>query len=61
VGLVAYAISELGHGLDPALLGWDAAGHEIVAGVVLAGALYQIRSIPLPCRDSRFRAPGGAA
>jgi predicted metal-binding membrane protein len=49
VGLVAYAIFELGHAVDPALLGWDALGHEIVAGVVLAGALYQLTPLKAAC------------
>jgi predicted metal-binding membrane protein len=56
-GLTAYALLEAGRSLDGGLFAWDRAGRWAAAGVLAAGALYQLtpakRACLARCRSAR--------
>jgi predicted metal-binding membrane protein len=55
-GLVAYLLVEAVRSLDLAVLAWDRAGRYVAAGVILAGAAYQLTAAKGACLD-RCRNP----
>ena len=48
-GIAAYALIALGRSVDTGALAWDRLGNELVAGVVLAGAAYQLTPLKEVC------------
>jgi predicted metal-binding membrane protein len=49
VGLLAYALFELGRSLDLGILSWDGGGPYVAGGVILAAAIYQLTPLKDVC------------
>jgi predicted metal-binding membrane protein len=49
VGLLAYALFELGRSLDLGLLAWDSGGPYVAGGVILAAAFYELTPLKDVC------------
>jgi predicted metal-binding membrane protein len=49
VGLLAYAIFEIGRSLDLSFLAWDSGGPYVAGGVILAAAIYQLTPLKDVC------------
>ena len=58
VGLVAYAVLQLGRELDDGFFAWDGAGRWAAAGVLAAAALYEFTPLKHACLK-RCRGPLG--
>jgi predicted metal-binding membrane protein len=57
-GVLAYAISGLGHALVGTDLSWDGAGHWVAGGILVAAALYELTPLKNVCLG-RCRTPLG--
>ena len=49
VGLIAYAIFEIGRSLDLGFLAWDRGGPYVAGGVIIAAAIYQLTPLKDVC------------
>ena len=48
-GVAAYGLFELAREIDPAFLGWDAAGRYVTGGVIVIAAVYQLTPLKEAC------------